>query len=963
MLGDTLVRIFTPSTLQQYFDRMKAKDTTVDDKGLTVSDKINAYNAYVMLKNFDQVVKGILGKSVYVNEMLPKFASYNGFVKKYSIDEAKASQMNTTWRTTDEIHIEKEVSKIVQLLVSQCTYADNGRNVTFSEFGYIIAKLKDLPFKLGNLKAKFNKDQSRFMSLSQDAQELFDGKTLSQIIPMFRENSQKIFPAIFEILSNDSVRDYLTDSNTSYFEQQDIDLIKAIYKGLFDRTDNRSLISAQGNDFLNRNFLGYITEVADSISDSKYLQYYRDRNSGKVYVRNMYDLTVNNIIRAVEQSVTTQNTERVSANYERTQKLFDLNFDDTLNTQNATFTISTSDGNIHVRTYTHTLATQYTDDSGRKLTLKKSMYTDIRKAFDEIYHLNISTDEVLWKTLEGITGSESAAIDSIMSLMNMAITNIAVQYHALRDKDGNMLQGTVAIDNVLNKYYGAETKPKINIRLGGIELTCQAKYPDMYNLARAIATAQGRLTASVVRDGEGNSIPNTTLSRLLGNIKTQFELESGVEGAPASHFDIFRDGVLRGIYQAKELNDAYTGMNTPHLEFTPCEVETSEIMYDFIKGVKKRDKGASSKSPVGDGVVAFLPSANSDKSYIGRITVDLHSMVTHKNGDKSIYDWLFDANGNLNQQCKNMGIPYIHNVCGQYIKENIGEYYKKSQESINKTWSRFHDAVIEYSQVHQGSDTYIDQIKSMDGPELLLDYLNRAYSFYSLKETPLQFINRIVRWYNNQHPNDTIAITENVHYEQDKKTNFLMSNKMLDNMLNIMTDNDKIAEYFDIQEAKIIGDLIKDGFSMPVGTDSMPIAYFNNTPIYDATDLRAYYPHDDIRTAVRKMHAVRNADGSQALHINPILAIYNMLNYAVTQQWMCATVGSHYAHPSKKIDNVYFLGSKNVYKYDDLMRKYNLGQLTLQQFYQGARKIFDNMSTDEQRREDIGRLALIYRIW
>jgi len=151
-------------------------------------------------------------------------------------------------------------------------------------------------------------------------------------------------------------------------------------------------------------------------------------------------------------------------------------------------------------------------------------------------------------------------------------------------------------------------------------------------LARAQAIIDGKLTSAVLKDGEGNALPATALSRLNGSYRQQWELQG--RDSAYNNFSLLRNGVFKGVFQAKEFKDEASYTTTALTDFSPAEMEASCLIYDYLKGL---DNNKNTKSPVGNGKVAFLSTDNSDKPNIPRIIVDLNNITT-SNG--SLYDLL-----------------------------------------------------------------------------------------------------------------------------------------------------------------------------------------------------------------------------------------------------------------------------------------------------------------------------------
>jgi len=81
--------------------------------------------------------------------------------------------------------------------------------------------------------------------------------------------------------------------------------------GLFSEKVPNSLYSVnKRSGFNKKNYYSYVTQVVDSMFNNNYLQYYRDTD-GNIYLRNMFDQTLNNIRRNLEQGITTANSKRL----------------------------------------------------------------------------------------------------------------------------------------------------------------------------------------------------------------------------------------------------------------------------------------------------------------------------------------------------------------------------------------------------------------------------------------------------------------------------------------------------------------------------------------------------------------------------------------------------------------------------------------------------------------------------
>ncbi|MGM9532347.1 hypothetical protein [Intestinibacter sp.] len=102
----------------------------------------------------------------------------------------------------------------------------------------------------------------------------------------------------------------------------------------------------------------------------------------------------------------------------------------------------------------------------------------------------------------------------------------------------------------------------------------------------------------------------------------------------ASHFSLFMPGLYKGHFTAKELKSP--SGNKPLTKFTVAEFVESNFLYDFVGGLLNIE--TYNKTTVGNGIVALLPSVNSDKTTIGRILLDLNKKVKINGEEKSFKD-------------------------------------------------------------------------------------------------------------------------------------------------------------------------------------------------------------------------------------------------------------------------------------------------------------------------------------
>ena len=85
----------------------------------------------------------------------------------------------------------------------------------------------------------------------------------------------------------------------------------------------------------------------------------------------------------------------------------------------------------------------------------------------------------------------------------------------------------------------------------------------------------------MVKDGEGNTQSAQTLSRLLGSLQSQWEIQERQPDSATRDFTLLKPGVLKGIYTCKEFHD-YSGENKETTSSSVQEMAYSEILLDYI---------------------------------------------------------------------------------------------------------------------------------------------------------------------------------------------------------------------------------------------------------------------------------------------------------------------------------------------------------------------------------------------
>ena len=354
------------------------KNITADNKQ-KVQSKVNAYNSWILLNNFDKFFKKTFSDSININYNKTQFIP-----GRYSLT-SKGTKLYSTWRTTDEIFLDKEINNVTQFIISSLPMLNyNGdklpnQYLKFSDFTNLItAKIKHLQ----NLPVTY-KDIANFSNVRQILNNLraqTNDTTLKEVIKVIsdpkiksfhdliiysRENPEKYWRTIFYLLGNDNAYKTLglgtnnnnENSSIHTFTTTDKNVIQTINRQLFN--GNTSLANAIDNDGGDElNFLAYITQSIDSMYEAQYGQYYQgeDSDSDSIKVQSLQSTFITSRRRALTRNIQAINSQK-RINYKQYKSDFNIVLNTTEYSEDKTkvdsvdFDLQVSKANtIHVKT-------------------------------------------------------------------------------------------------------------------------------------------------------------------------------------------------------------------------------------------------------------------------------------------------------------------------------------------------------------------------------------------------------------------------------------------------------------------------------------------------------------------------------------------------------------------------------------------------------------------------------------
>lgn len=856
-----------------------SRDSNNPDNKLS-KQKLNAFNSMILLRNFDTYLSVMLGKAIQIKDFNQKTGE-----DKYQISD-KTAKLATTWRVSENIFVEEEADAITKLAINTSPLYNWGSAVpkegyflNFSNFQHIIAKIKDLTYNTDTDNIIFNKAFGKnYKDLYKEIPEEIRDKSLRTLINVIRRNPRKYLHSIFNILSNDNFK---KDNPGIYknFTQDELNKLYSLSKGIFNGPNSlRNLVS--GNPDID--YYAFITQSADSIFNVRYIQYYQDED-GKIQVRTLLDQGINNIKRKLEQTINISNSIKLIGDWESYKDSMNINASyEGSNLKSITFKIPGTD----------VVAEVLANSGDVRLSGTINYAQDFQKLLpfiDKTLRMNLQNNVEFLNSLKEVFGSTYEVGSNLLKFASRVIFNQYVSKEVLSDAPTNTRQDLISI------IYGRNA-PSYNWELDELGMVHGNDIRTLNLMALAKANMDGITTATQVKDGEGNGQSNQTLSRLLGSLTSQWELQERQKDSISHSFQLLTTpGLLEGIYTAKEFynpsdkSKATTAMNVNEMAY-------SQVVYDFIGGLMER----SDNNVVGNGHIMILPSVNSDKGTIGRLKIDLNTPVYLDGVQKPLKDFTS---------------PELERL----ISQEFGEFYENMYYKIVSDW-----ATLEDYMVHIGYP-----VKGLLASDFINGFKNFNQIFPSLNtgfKTPVEFVKSIVLDYNSMFRLHPLELVDQVHYK-NAKGNLAINPAIIAQVArfnpdsHILQGNNKQLMYpsgeqfWKKKKAEVLKGLLKSGFKINVTESSQPELKFieDNYKGWINTSGDVILAKANINGKL--IDIVSNKDllklGIQGnvndvidsvtdtLQLNPILEQYNYLDYLISQEFMDLTVGSFIAHPEK----------------------------------------------------------------
>lgn len=818
--------------------------------------KLDAYGAWLALQHFDNFVKMSLGDTIIINPSSENPYSYS----------TKGTNVNTTWRKDDNINLQAEVNKLTQALINTSPVfrfgsmiPTTGAYMQFSDFSYITAKVKDLVYNPVSSRIFVEKLDYVMNELTDDEKLLVKNKSFRHLISNSRYNPQKYLPLIYKILTTGSDKTGYFINQFTNFNTQDKNILWSMYKNIYEPNLNtieggiHSLYSIQKNNPESKNYFAAVSSVADCIFSVDFTQYvYED---GVIQLRTLRDAAVDKTRKEIEVLINNKNSKELIRDFDFSPyNIVERDVKGSVRSDSdlsgISFRINVSDNPdvadylyVHVQKMGESIKLSKSEDpSGRELSHADLVQLDDRRAllqfFDEVLGLDFIGNVDLRNTYKELTAQNGDSVSPFLTQMLEYSGQVFFNRYFTKTylNDLNTKSEKRA---VIKQYFkDEESRPRFNGSFFNMEMTPRKRYNIVLTLAQALGTTRGINSSRQVKDSDNAALSSQTLSRLLGNLVQQIDMQIGVyntlrtmeaelaklqsdfEGSinpafranklreieakreeiqtfkresyildgtqqpAAAHFDLItKPGLFRGIVKSEEIKGLLG--NKKQVKFTTAEAITSSFLHNFVLGHCKKGE-IPGRSDLHDGIVGLLPSVNSDKTTVSFAEFDLNTVVSVRDS----------VTGKIRSK------KYI-DLTGQelqsVIMDQIGTFYNVMYDNIKNDFAN----LSTISEVPINPDNNFAELNAY-----IYDLRARGNDI-----SASEYLFDLVQQYNESNPKTPIRLTDQIHYiESDKGT--IKFNLTIRSLKDRFSSEIATREFFDLKNTEVLKSLLDAGLSI-----------------------------------------------------------------------------------------------------------------------------------------------------
>lgn len=682
---------FEIARVKQYFENFSSEainalyeDSLKDPKKKNLLD---AFQSYFILINFDNLIKSFYSNLIEIDplrfgpEHLINPCQLIQNYYKYQVSGLNYNLENN-WSSEAEVNdVVEETSDIVKLFFNSRVLLDRTkndapiRNLNIREITYVWGLIKKhqfdkeskIPFNEVSINKMLNNDY-----LTQEEHDYLlkivinEDKTTDTVVKSMYDLLQEtysdgtfVIPLIFKLLAAD--KKYDLNINIKNFKSAHNDLVYSIYKQTFDPSakirqawESRNIEHYKTQP---KSFYQYITHYFNNQSHIPMTQYEQDvegnfeiKTLGKASLGShtlYYQDQINgNFSAIVDQYYDEENfnkgikkfngftLDRTTLSTELDKSFISIKFNDGKTvlkvTPSLTVTLS-KDGEKTFR-------------SINNIDLTKN--SNLCEFIKDILNLNVSNFEQTFLPSLSITQSELLETAAIV-LYNYSISCESIKAETL-----------VSAKNTALKYYQHNKQKDIRMQRDSKEVQSfptNVMKKSVESICNTLDILNGIMREASAKGADGNTINTMSTSQLMDKTCAQIYRGEQLGEDYLGHDLEMLHEAYSGYEIARDLK-ATNGDNKKVTEFTPAESGAFDFVYDFCNAYLSDDE---------DAMIRVLPCVISDKPRVLKILINLHAL---KNGKK----------------IKDLSLDEIK----QIAKEELGSFYLKAFNAIEKEWSK-----------------------------------------------------------------------------------------------------------------------------------------------------------------------------------------------------------------------------------------------------------------------------------
>lgn len=234
---------------------------------------LSALNAYTQLTHFDELLRDAFGLEIDVKK--GRFGLEFGDADKYEFHQDNSNQKKS-WQSSESIESEKYIAKLVDRLLDQVKIygfrTNEYQNKSATPTSVINAArnfLDDLLFRKINIIQWADSSTKRTNNIAKIIQHAFN----------LHDNAEVHFQQILEILFETDLASKLDIKENMAMNQFDMDTLYSLYRSILDRSNPNSLLSQENSNIMD----GPISQLSREIAALV------DRNTPAYYTETSFD--------------------------------------------------------------------------------------------------------------------------------------------------------------------------------------------------------------------------------------------------------------------------------------------------------------------------------------------------------------------------------------------------------------------------------------------------------------------------------------------------------------------------------------------------------------------------------------------------------------------------------------------------------------------------------------------------